>query len=95
MALCYIPNVHIKPLFEDLAMLATCESLKDLIAYIGLERKSCPIENNIYLTKKKTYTRTLRNVSKTSFVRGSEMLKIVTFKAGMWKRKREKSTASA
>ena len=25
MALCYIPHVHIKPIFEDLAMLATCE----------------------------------------------------------------------
>ena len=35
MALCYIPDVHIKPLFEDLAMLATCEPLKNLIAYIS------------------------------------------------------------
>ena len=35
MALCYIPDVHIKPLFEDLAMLATCEPLKNLIAYIN------------------------------------------------------------
>ena len=47
---------------------------------IGLERKSCPIENNIYLTNKNNTVYTLRNVSKTSFVRGSEMLKTVTFK---------------
>ena len=35
MALCYIPDVHIKPIFEDLAMLATCEPLKNLITYIN------------------------------------------------------------
>ena len=35
MALCDIPDVHIKPIFEDLAMLATCEPLKNLIAYIN------------------------------------------------------------
>ena len=33
-ALCDIPDVHIKPIFEGLAMLA-CEPLKNLIAYIN------------------------------------------------------------
>ena len=35
MALCYIADVHIKPIFEDLAMLAACELLKNLIACIN------------------------------------------------------------
>ena len=35
MALCYIPDVHIKSIFENLAMLATCRSLKNLIASIN------------------------------------------------------------
>ena len=35
MALCYIPNVHIKPIFETLAMLATREPLKNLIVYLN------------------------------------------------------------
>ena len=35
MALCYILDVHIKLIFEDLAMLATRKSLKNLIAYIN------------------------------------------------------------
>ena len=34
MALCYIPGVHIKPMFNNLASLATSEALQNLIAYI-------------------------------------------------------------
>ena len=33
MALCYIPDIYNKPIFEDLTMFATCEPLKNLIAY--------------------------------------------------------------
>ena len=35
MALCYILDVYIELIFEDLAMLATCEHLKNLIAHIN------------------------------------------------------------